>query len=967
MVHSVDEVDNDMNHTEEASVGSSESTGTSDEEYDLFEVSDSGLDAGREHHSQSLLEPNSAFEETEARLLMRSNSSSQDLPDPPIPPQPGNFARQTSRGGSKKKEGNESAGSLRIALLVAIVIVDLVLCICFDHVTRRHSTKVVGISDGVLLFSIGRAVVNLLALTICIRWAHANRHVQAEGLAAAYADLSASEIRRPLLAEARPLGFHRSASMVGIELSDPSVNPEIRAYRVRKRAEIWRNLVLSVAFAFDTFIAFYMAIRCISVEFVSRNVQVPLLFLIILAASSEFYALKSAVDVVGRDRGHLIETLHHHKLYFWPRLAFNTCDICHTRVRGRGYRCKRCDYDVCRRCFHNAVRALKQGERLQKVIGPKRGTSSSLTSNPVRILIMQHAIMLSVAVICVLGNATAKVGLPNFQGQIIDAVFERDLKDFHSHVRMLIVCGLMVVFLGVLRDVCVAIVGRKIATTVRNNMFKALISQELSFFDQNMSGSLTASLTNDVNAMVSPWRSVLVSLITNILIMIGGMCCCLFTSWRLTAIAFTSLVPITYLVTVYSRWSTRLNREIWSGISDANGIATEAFNNISMVKAHCTEASEVARFIEATGNALAKGIKDAFGTALANVVTQNLSMTGTFLILGFGGYEALMYADRLTPGELVKFMLYWNMINNAYRELNSNLDSFSRAAGAAQRVFALLETLEDHLEGPVRVRCDSEQDRPSVDSTTGCLIEFENVSMMYPAATRQSLQNVSFKLLPGSLTALCGTNGAGKTTVQKLLLGFYPPTSGRIYIDGHDLAIMHKPTFRRYVGLMPQDPQLFATTILANITYGLASGDYTEEDVVNAAKAAHAHDFIMELSNGYQTRVGERGLGLSGGERARVALARALLRNPRLLILDEPTSHLDPASRRLVELTISQMLQSKKTTVLMITHDRLEPLQTVANSVILLNRGAVAEIGTHAELSANHQSQYHRLFTGMTG
>ncbi|GBG27185.1 ABC transporter B family member 25 [Hondaea fermentalgiana] len=801
------------------------------------------------------------------------------------------FFATSSSCGVPKPVVNESGvfvggnGTRRVVLLGIVLALDLCLCICFDQVTKRHVTKFVGILDGVLLFSIGRTFVNLLALAVCVRWAYANRHIQAQGLEAAYADMSAAEVRRPLLADPRqPLGLRRNVSIIELEHSEALRNPEILAYKVRRRAEFSRNLVLGIAFVFDTFIAFYMAIRCITVEFAWSKVQVPLLFGIMMVASVEFFVLKGAVDVVGRDRGHLLEALHPHKLYFWPRLPFNTCDICMGRVRGRGYRCKRCDFDVCRRCFSAAVHPHKHGtdgNTPQTSSSPAPAKGISFWSTSIREMVVQHALLLSVAIICVFGNAAAKVGLPNFQGQIIDAVFEKDLKGFHNHIHMLIACGLLVVFLGIVRDTCVSIIGRKVATSVRNDMFQKLIQQEHPFYDQNMSGGLTASLTNDVNAMVSPWRAVIVSLFTNMLVMIGGLGVCLFTSWRLTAVAVTSLVPITYLLSVYSRWSTRLNREIWGGIADANGIATEAFNNISTVKAHAMESAEVARFIEATGNALAKGIKDAFGTALANVITQNLSMTGTFLILGFGGYEALMYAEHLTPGELVKFMLYWNVINNAYQEINSNMDAFNRAAGAAQRVFGLLSTLESNLLEAARVRRETLYEEVALDADVGC-----------------------------------------------------------------------------------SDPQLFASSILANITYGLAPGEYTESDVITAAQDAHAHGFIMELDRGYQTRVGERGLGLSGGERARIVLARALLRKPRLLILDEPTAQLDPNSRRLVERTIAKKLEAKRTTVLMITHDRMEPLQLVADTVILLDRGGVAEMGTHAALSADPTSQYHRLFGG---
>jgi len=570
------------------------------------------------------------------------------------------------------------------------------------------------------------------------------------------------------------------------------------------------------------------------------------------------------------------------------------------------------------------------------------------------------------ATLCLMVSAVAKIGLPNYQGTIIDAVFERDTDQFRSDVVALTVCSLILLVFGLIRDASVALLGRRIAAHVRSELFAVMVRQDVALFDYRaMSGQLTATLTNDVNAMVAPWQAVITVLLNQSIVIVGGMLMCWLTSWRLTAISLSTLLPMTYLASMYTMWSTRLNREIWSGISDANAVATEALGNIRTVKAFAMEEAEIRRFRRATTNTRRKGLLDVFGTSIVSAIYQNLNLIGTVLVLGFGGWEALHHPETLSPGELVKYVLYWTMVTEAARQVNGQLNNFSRGHAALLRVFTFLNQLENRL---VHVSPTMHLETTELSSVAGpeeaLKVELRDVWFRYPSSrNRYHLRHVNMVFNANKITVVTGRSGAGKSSVFKLILRLYDCDSGQLLINNLDTVRIKRDQLRRAIGIVAvEDLPLFGSTVLSNLVYGLGPDEYTQDDVEQAAKDAHAHDFIMRLQYGYQSRIGEGGAQLSLGEKARVSIARAFLHKPRLLLLDEPIANLDRESQSLVLDSIQRLASSRQVTIVLITHHITRLVTEMSDHIYVLDRGTVVETGSFRELSSDKQTLFWRLF-----
>ena len=470
-------------------------------------------------------------------------------------------------------------------------------------------------------------------------------------------------------------------------------------------------------------------------------------------------------------------------------------------------------------------------------------------------------------------------------------------------------------------------------------LFGSIVFQDVAFFDSMMTGQLTARLTNDTGAMVSPLRTIVSTLVANIFTLGGGLVLCLWTSWRLAILAFTSIGPIIYITAVYARWSGKINRSIWASLGDANSVATETFSNIRTVRAFGKERSEIEKFNTSTGMALKNGIRDAMAASGTFALTSYLDLSAGVLILAYGGFIAINYPSHLSVGKLITFQLYWQMINSSYQNLAGVLNSLTRAGGAATRVIQLLESLPD-IDPNAGLALEKESIRGN--------ITVEDVEFRYQMRSNDVLKGVNINIEPGKVCALVGKSGGGKSTLVHLLMRFYDPTSGKIMLDGVDIREINASDLRSSIGVVAQETQLFHRTIEENIAYG--SSMYTEADVIEAAKEANAYDFIMEFEEGFQTKVGERGSRLSGGQKQRIALARCFLRKPKLLFLDEATSALDTESERLVQDAIDRLISKGGCTVVLVAHR----LSTVINADIIcvLHEGGIAESGSHTELMA---------------
>eukprot|EP01126_Amoeba_proteus_P067526 TRINITY_DN9992_c0_g1_i5.p1 TRINITY_DN9992_c0_g1~~TRINITY_DN9992_c0_g1_i5.p1 ORF type:complete len:356 (+),score=97.10 TRINITY_DN9992_c0_g1_i5:243-1310(+) len=311
-------------------------------------------------------------------------------------------------------------------------------------------------------------------------------------------------------------------------------------------------------------------------------------------------------------------------------------------------------------------------------------------------------------------------------------------------------------------------------------------------------------------------------------------------------------------------------------------------------------------------------------------------MSISVLLLWYGGTVVFDEPDILSVGKLITFELYWNKMNASYQQITSIWNSFTRAGGAAQRVMALLELVPDIDTGNGKILQDMRGD-----------ITLRDVEFWYQMRPDEKvLQGVNLDIPAGSVCALVGKSGSGKTTLISLILRLYDTKGGCILIDGEDIRNINPLSYRQHIGIVSQDTELFNGTVEANIAYGVNS--YTKEDLINAAKEANAHEFIMGFEEGYQTRVGERGTRLSGGQKQRVALARVFLRKPKLMLLDEATSALDAESESLVQEAIDRLITNGGCTVILVAHR----LSTVVNSdkICVVHKGRIVEQGTHSQL-----------------
>ncbi len=476
--------------------------------------------------------------------------------------------------------------------------------------------------------------------------------------------------------------------------------------------------------------------------------------------------------------------------------------------------------------------------------------------------------------------------------------------------------------------------GERVVADLRQTVYGHLHRLGLRFFSDNRTGEITSRLTNDVSKVQSVATSDLAEVLRLTLMLVGSVALMLVLNWKLSLVIFAVVVPIAGGVRWVGQKVRGLSRSIQDRLADTTAIAEEAIGAVRVVKAFAREPHEVGRYHTAIEGLFQESRRRAwivagFWNTVAFVITSAL-----VVIFWFGGREVL--AGRLTAGDLVAFIVYALNIARTVGGAGRLYTSFNAAAGASERLFDLLDTAPDVADAP--------DARPLPTPVQGA-VAFDGVAFGYDAGD-PILSDVTLEAAPGETVALVGPSGAGKTTLLNLIPRFYDVDAGAIRIDGHDVRDLTVQSVRESVSVVAQDVQLFGASILENIRYGRL--DATPDEVEAAARAAHAHDFILDLPNGYETEVGERGVKLSGGQRQRVAIARALLKDPPILLLDEATSALDSESEAAVQDALAVLMRGRTTFV--IAH-RLATVRD-ADRILVLDRGRIVERGTHASLVA---------------
>ncbi|WP_447984350.1 lipid A export permease/ATP-binding protein MsbA [Nitrospira sp. Nam74] len=485
-------------------------------------------------------------------------------------------------------------------------------------------------------------------------------------------------------------------------------------------------------------------------------------------------------------------------------------------------------------------------------------------------------------------------------------------------------------------------VGNQVVTDIRERLFLQLMRLPVRFHDANTSGRLVSRVINDVSLMANAVVGVLKDLFQQGLTFLAMFVVIFYQNWKLAAVSLF-VIPISSYTMV--RMGQRLRKLATRGqerMGDMASTLQETLAGIRIVKAFGREDAEGKRFRHSNEAFLRMTMKAIQVSSLGNSHMEVIGVVGVAVIIWYGGY--LVIQGAMTPGAFFSFLTAMFMAYTPIRRLSSANNTVQQALSAAERVFDVLD-LENERSRDLGLKELMPMSRS---------LEFRGVTFQYESSEAPALMGIDLSVSAGEVVALVGSSGSGKTTLVSLVPRFYEPSGGSLVIDGHDIRDYTLQSLRRQIGIVSQSTVLFDETIKYNIAYGRM--DAPEKEVIEAAKAAYAHDFIQRLPNGYDTLIGENGVKLSGGERQRLAIARAILRDAPILILDEATSALDSESERIVQLALTNLMKNR--TTLVIAH-RLSTIQN-ADRIVVLDRGRIVEIGSHQEL-LKRDGQYKRL------
>ena len=479
---------------------------------------------------------------------------------------------------------------------------------------------------------------------------------------------------------------------------------------------------------------------------------------------------------------------------------------------------------------------------------------------------------------------------------------------------------------------------------LRNALFRHLHDLPLGYFSTTRTGGLISRITNDVAIINGGISAIFVTMVREPLLILVFLFLAFSLSWKLTII---SLLVFPFSLSIIGLISVRLHKErgvSQERIADITSVLHETISGVKVVKAFGMEEFENKKFNRHTENYFASLIKITRIRDLASPTTEFLSVIAGAVIIWYGGTQVLV-EHTMDASEFLVFLLIIFQVMPPVKELASINNRIQESSAAGKRIFEILDT-----QPSIRDLRDAKSLRDFISS-----IDFQHVRFSYNGSDGV-LKNINLKIVRGEVLAIVGPSGSGKTTLVDLVPRFYDPTGGSIHIDGIDLREIELKSLRDKIGIVTQETVLFNDTVRNNIAYGLE--DCSTDRIIEAAKAANAHDFIMAMPKQYESVIGERGVKLSGGERQRLSLARAILKNPPILILDEATSALDTESEILVQEAIEHLMTGR--TSLVIAH-RLSTIQH-ANRIIVMNEGEIIEEGTHAELLSNPTGLYRKLY-----
>lgn len=487
-------------------------------------------------------------------------------------------------------------------------------------------------------------------------------------------------------------------------------------------------------------------------------------------------------------------------------------------------------------------------------------------------------------------------------------------------------------------------VGNKLVMDLREEMFGKLLSLPTRYYDDHATGNLISKLTFDVTQVTSAATTVVTVAVRDSIVLAGLLAWLFYLNWKLTLLSLLMAPVIALVISIISKRMRTNSRDTQEAMGGITQVIEESISAHKVVKLFGGQQYESRRFNEQINWLRRFTMKQAAAGAANVPIVQMVAAVALSTVIYLATLES--NSDEVTVGGFVSFIMAMLMLTAPLKRLTGVSEYLQRGLAAAESVFTLLDT-ESEIDSGSQV----------IGRVRGEL-QFDNVQFSYSPDARPALSNIVLHIRPGENIALVGASGGGKTTLANLVPRFYIPTSGAILLDGHNLADLTLASLRANIALVSQEVVLFNDTVAANIVYGQMR-EVPESEIISAAKAAHAMEFIREWPSGLNTLVGERGIKLSGGQRQRIAIARAILKNAPILILDEATSALDSESERHVQSALETLMQGR--TTLVIAH-RLSTIEN-ADRIVVLQKGEIVEIGTHKELLARNgiYSQLHKI------
>lgn len=538
------------------------------------------------------------------------------------------------------------------------------------------------------------------------------------------------------------------------------------------------------------------------------------------------------------------------------------------------------------------------------------------------------------AIVCIIIAAGANLYLPWIIKDMIDKVLaEKDMLMLN-----VIAAGIVITFLirGIFyygQSYLVSFVGERVIIDVREILFKKFQRLPLSYFDRHQTGEIMSYITNDVAALQNALVDRLIELVTESSIFVGSLVMMFLLDWQLSLLTLITVPLVGEAMKIFGRKMKSSGSVIQERLADITALMQESISAVRVVKSFVREDFEIQRFARENDLNFRAQMKSVQIQSLLTPTVEFLAALAVTVIVWFGGYEVVN--GNITAGALVAFLTYAVNLANPVKRISRVYGTIQKAMAGAERVFGIMDMPEAIADKP---------EAKAMPAVKG-YVEFDDVTFGYKDDI-PALEHISFKAEPGQMIAFVGPSGAGKSTIANLIPRFYDVNGGAIRIDGQDVRDVTMSSLREQIGIVPQETMLFSTTVRENIRYGRL--DATDDDIVQAAKDANAHEFIMQLPEGYDTKIGERGLNLSGGQRQRIAIARAILKNPQLLILDEATSALDTESEKIVQAALDRLMVGR--TSFVIAH-RLSTIFN-ADQIYVIEKGHIREHGTHEELLA---------------